>query len=164
MTSRSDPGPDAIRPPDPRMISFRVPPPVGRVRRHAQPPEGRPADVPPVPATGDTGTSGDAGVRPFVVTGGRTEPVDERLRIETQVVATPRAAHCVLDFECRRIVDLCPMPLSVAEIAAALDLPLIVARVLVADLAAIGAVAVQEQGAPVSRAVLERILEGVRAL
>ncbi len=164
MTSRSDPGHDAIRPPDPRMISFRVPPPVGRQPRHAQPPERRPEDVPPVPVTGDAGTSGDAGVRPFVVTGGRTEPVDERLRIETQVVATPRAANCVLDFECRQIVDLCPMPLSVAEIAAALDLPLIVARVLVADLAVIGAVAVQEQGAPVSRAMLERILEGVRAL
>lgn len=164
MTGRTDPGQDAIRPPDPRMISFRAPPSVERLRRHAQPPEGRPTGVPPVLMTGDAGTSGDAGVRPFVVTGGRTEPVDERLRIETQVVATPRAASCVLDFECRRIVDLCPVPLSVAEIAAALDLPLIVARVLVADLAAIGAVAVQEQGAPVSRAMLERILEGVRAL
>lgn len=164
MTGRSDPGSDAIRPPDPRMISLRVPPPAGGLQRHAQPPEGRPVDGPPIPLTGDAGTSGDAGVRPFIVTGGRTAPVDERLRIETQVLATPRAATCVLDFECRRIVDMCPTPLSVAEIAAALDLPLIVARVLVADLAAIGAVAVQEQDAPVSVAMLERILAGVRAL
>lgn len=164
MTGRSDPGSDAIRPPDPRMISLRVQPPVSAQRPHAQPPGGRPPDGPYLPVTGDAGGSGDAGVRPFVVTGGRTAPVDERLRIESQVIATLLAATCVLDFECRRIVDLCSAPLSVAEIAAALDLPLIVARVLVADLAAVGAVAVQEQDASVSRAVLERILEGVRAL
>lgn len=131
--------------------------------RHAQPPAALPAAA-PSRARRDGGTAGDAGVRPFVVTGGRTTPVDERLRMETQVVATSLAGACVLNVECRRIVALCTAPLAVAEIAANLDLPLIVARVLVSDLAAIGAVAVQDQNAWVSRSVLERIREGVHAL
>jgi uncharacterized hydantoinase/oxoprolinase family protein len=79
-------------------------------------------------------------------------------------VATPQAGGFVLDFECRRIVDLCATPLSVAEIAAALELPIVVARVLVADLASVGAVTVHEQDQQVSRALLERILERVHAL
>jgi hypothetical protein len=39
-----------------------------------------------------------------------------------------------------------------------------VVRVLVADLAAVGAVAVQEETGAVSRAAIERILERVHAL
>lgn len=167
MTGPTDAG-DAVRTPDPRMISLRVAPPVGGARRHlptpaqerAQPPSSADrvhvVDHPDVP--------GDAGVRPFIMTNGRTAPVDERLRVETQVVATSQAEGFVLDFECRRIVDLCATPVSVAEIGAALGLPLMVARVLVADLASVGAVAVHEQDAPVSRALLERILERVHAL
>jgi hypothetical protein len=163
------PGPDAVRPPDPRMISFRVPPPVGAARRHL-PPQA-PARARPAgsrraerPVASDPETAADAGVRPFVVTNGRTHPVDERLRLETQVVATRQAQEFVLDHECRRIVELCARPLSVAEIGGVLDLPLMVARVLVADLAEIGALVVQEQEAPMSRELLERILERVHAL
>ena len=163
------PDPDAIRIPDPRMIAMRVAPPArGVLRQHAplreQASEPRSSDASPIVERGDADLPGDAGVRPFVVTNGRTAPVDERLRIETQVVATRDADGFVLDFECKRIVELCRTPLSVAEIGAALELPLIVARVLVADLAAIGAVAVQEQEASVSRELLERILERVHAL
>ncbi len=161
--------PDPFRAPDPRMISFRPPPSVAGVGRHPPAPV-RQAE--PSPSGGrpagddrdDPGAPGDAGVRPFVITRGRTAPVDERLRIETQVVATPQAGSFVLDFECRRIVDLCATPLSVAEIAAALEVPIVVARVLVADLASVGAVAVHEQDQQVSRALLERILERVHAL
>ena len=80
------------------------------------------------------------------------------------MVATPQAGGFLLDFESKQIVDVCRSPLSVAEIGAALELPLAVARVLVADLVSVGAVAVQEQDAPVSRALLERILERVHAL
>jgi hypothetical protein len=150
------------------MISLRVAPPVAGVLRHlppqVQPPHPQAGDRSAAAEQNDLDPSGDAGVRPFVVTNGRTAPVDERLRLETQVVATRQAEGFILDFECRRIVHLCATPMSVAEIGAALDLPLIVARVLVADLASIGAVTVQEQEVPVSRALLERILEGVHAL
>ena len=166
MTGPADADPDAIRVPDRRMIAVRVLPPVGR------PPGQRPPHVPPQversapPSAGadDLGVRGDAGVRPFVMTSGRTAPADERLRIETQVVATRQAEDFALDFESKQIVDLCRTPLSVAEIGSALGLPIVVARVLVADLVAIGAVAVQEQETPMSRALLERILERVHAL
>lgn len=154
------------------MISFRVPPPVGGVRRRPAPhvpvaaarPVGAPPPARPAAGPDDPSSAGDAGVRPFVVTNGRTRPVDERLRLETQVVATPQADGFVLDAECRRIVDLCRAPMSVAEIGGVLDLPLIVARVLVADLAEIGAVTVQEQEPSMTRELLERILERVHAL
>ncbi len=171
MSGPTGAGPEGFRAPDPRMISLRVAPPVAGARRHLPPhvqphvQSSRPedADQPSAVEQDSLDPSGDAGVRPFIVTNGRTAPVDERLRLETQVVATRQAEGFILDFECRRIVDLCAMPMSVAEIGAALGLPLIVARVLVADLASIGAVTVQEE-APVSRALLERILERVHAL
>lgn len=166
MSGQTDP--DAVRPPDPRMISLRTLRQADGPWRHARAPQpprpSQPPEPTPVHATGDDELAADAGVRPFVVTGGRTTPADERLRMETQVVATPDAGSCTLDFESRRIVELCTAPLSVAEIAAALDVPLIVARVLVADLAAVGAVAVQDQQAAITRALLERILERVHAL
>jgi Protein of unknown function (DUF742) len=68
--------------------------------------------------------------------------------------------------EARRIVDLCQVPVSVAEIAARLMFPLGVARVLVGDLVAVGAVAV-DLGVPDAAddvALLERLLDGIRAL
>lgn len=168
MSDPTDAGRDAVRTPDPRMISLRVAPPVGGTRRHlqthAQPPAPEFSSTGRLPVVEPSEVPGDAGVRPFVMTHGRTAPVDERLRVETQVVATRRAESVVLDFECRRIVELCASPLSVAEIGAALGLPLMVARVLVADLASVGAVAVHEQEAAVTRALLERILERVHAL
>jgi hypothetical protein len=68
--------------------------------------------------------------------------------------------------EARRIVDLCQTPLSVAEIAARLLLPLGVARVLVGDLVAANAVTVDvgAQDAANDVALLERLLDGIRAL
>lgn len=154
MTGPSNP--DAVRPPDPRMIAFRSPPPLDGSWRAPH----RPAPPPVDP----TEVAGDAGVRPFVITGGRTTPVDQRLRIETQVVATPNAHTTALSFERYRIVELCRTPLAVAEIAAALGLPLGVARVLVADLAVNGLVTVHKPVTSVSRTTIERILERVHAL
>src|SRR5690348_10256655 len=87
----------------------------------------------PVPGTDD---DGDMLVRPFIVTGGRTRPVDERLRMETLVSAAPAALSAPLGFERRRIVELCQQPRSVAEVAAGLGVPVGVARVLIADLIA----------------------------
>ncbi|REE97057.1 DUF742 domain-containing protein [Thermomonospora umbrina] len=120
---------------------------------------------------GPSASNGDDGghfVRPFVVTGGRTRPTDERLRVEALITALPAALSAPLSFERRRIVELsCRRPLSVAELAALLGVPLGVARVLIADLIAERLVTVHD---PVglsdlpSRALLERIREGVRAL
>jgi hypothetical protein len=76
-------------------------------------------------------------VRPYLITGGRTQPSDE-LPLETLIEATPHALDLVgtLRFEPRRVVELCRSPLSLAEVAARISVPLGVARVIVADLAA----------------------------
>ena len=109
----------------------------------------------------------DSLVRPFIVTGGRTRPTDERLRVETLVTAAPSALSAPLSFERRQIVRICQQPLSVAEVAAGLAVPLGVARVLIADLIAEGLITVHERlvwADHPSRSLLERIREGVRAL
>ena len=46
-------------------------------------------------------------VRPFMLTGGRTQPLTDGLRIETQLRAAPAALSAPLRFEARRIVELC---------------------------------------------------------
>ena len=106
----------------------------------------------------------DAFVRPFMITGGRTEPQHDGLRIETLIVAVPRAPSAYLRFEQRRIVELCQLPCSVAEIAAALHAPLGVARVLIADLLAADWVRCASTPTEVPIPVLERLLAGIRAL
>jgi hypothetical protein len=104
-------------------------------------------------------------VRPFVMTSGRTRPVLGELRIETLVSAAPAALGAPLGFERHRIVELCQDPRSVAELAALLPVPLGVARVLVADLAAERYVQVHERSAQdVSVALLERVRDGLLRL
>lgn len=105
----------------------------------------------------------DAFVRPFILTGGRTQPLQDGLRVETLVHAQPGTMFAPLQFERRRIVELCQTPRSVAEIASALGVPLGVARVLVADLATSGLVSVHQQ-AETPTQLIERVLDRVRAL
>jgi hypothetical protein len=107
-------------------------------------------------------------VRPYAVTGGRTKP-RYQLEIEAMVAATyhePRDLS-LLDAECRAIVEFCRDWQSVAEISAVLRMPLGVARILIADLAADGLVRIHQlnhaQGGP-SVKLLERVLSGLRRL
>jgi hypothetical protein len=119
------------------------------------------------PAITDAGDGDGEVVRPFIVTGGRTRPVDERLHMETVVTASPAALSAPLGFERRHIVEICQRPLSVAEVAASLKVPRGVARVLVADLVAERLLVVHERLTLAdypSRELLERIRDGVRAL
>jgi predicted DNA-binding transcriptional regulator len=102
-------------------------------------------------------------VRPFLMTGGRTRPVHDGLRIETLVSAPPAALFAPLRFELRRIVELCQSPQSVAEIAVRLRIPLGVARVLVADLVTDGFVT-YSQPTELPIELIERIRDRVRAL
>ena len=84
----------------------------------------------------------DAGpvVRPYAVTGGRTEPADgEVLDLIAIVVDGGRPARGRLTAsgfspEHRRIVSLCRRPATVADVASDTALPLGVVRVLLADL------------------------------
>jgi hypothetical protein len=127
--------------------------------RHAEPGESAPA--PDFDA--EERAADDVLVRPFLLTGGRTRPLHDGLRVETLVSALPAALSAPLRFERYRIVELCQTPLSVAEISAHLGIPLGVARVLVADLATEGFVSCAEP-AELPIEMIERIRDRVRAL
>ena len=109
-------------------------------------------------------------VRPYAVTGGRTEPADgERLDLIAIVVATgqPAGDRLRLTPEHRRILTVCENQVTVADLGADLGLPVGVIRVLLADLIAQGAVAVVPKRPASERSgndVLREILNGLRAL
>jgi hypothetical protein len=107
-------------------------------------------------------------LRPYLLTSGRAEPVDHTLEIEAQVQTTElgTTAYSRLSFEYREIVELCTTTMSVAEVAARLRLHIGVARVLVADLAALGYLVVQRPSFPFSQDVnvIERVIRGLEAI
>jgi hypothetical protein len=111
-------------------------------------------------------------VRPYAVTGGRTQPAEgETLDLITVVVATGRPASADdyprLAPEHRRILGLCGQQVTVADLAADTGLPVGVVRVLLADLILQGAITVVRQrpaGQPTGNDVLQEILNGLRAL
>ena len=128
-------------------MSERRDQPTGSVPRHAD---------------DETGLD-DQLIRPFLLTGGRTRPVREGLAIETLLQSRPGAMSSLLRFEARKIVELCQQATSMAEVAAALRVPLGVARVLVSDLVADGSVTVVQRQ-ELSVQLIERIRDRVRAL
>ncbi|MBR7833891.1 DUF742 domain-containing protein [Actinospica durhamensis] len=145
--------------PDPRMIpkwaaAPAEPDPGPGRRRGTEAPE---------PAGQQADDVDDPLVRPFIVTGGRTTPLSDDLRLETLVSALPALLTAPLAFESRRIAELCQRPTSLAEISASLAVPTGVAKVLVADLVAARAVICHEP-ARTSRATIERIRDLVKAL
>jgi hypothetical protein len=99
-----------------------------------------------------------------MLTGGRTRPVRDDLRIETLLRALPAALSAPLRFEARRIVELCQRPMSLADLAVGLRIPLGVTRVLVADLLADGYLYQEEQPDELPIELIERIRDLVRAL
>lgn len=109
-------------------------------------------------------------VRPYAMTGGRTRP-RYQLAIEALVSTTADLSrlHGQLP-EHQRICQLCIEIKSVAEISALLSIPLGVARILVADLAEAGLVAIHQPGGDEAAGgqpavtLLERVLSGLRKL
>jgi hypothetical protein len=107
-------------------------------------------------------------VRPYTVTGGRTQP-RYKLAIEALVTATvlePRDLS-VLAPECQAILQFCRDWRSVAEISAVLRMPLGVARILVADMSADGLVRIHQRDEAEGRPdlnLLERVLSGLRKI
>jgi hypothetical protein len=104
-----------------------------------------------------------ARVRPFIVTGGRTRPRHDGMRIESLLLATPAALSAPLRFEQRRIVELAQRAVSLAEVAAALAIPIGVARVLASDLHHGNLIRLLEPH-ELSVDIIERIRDIVRAL
>lgn len=111
-----------------------------------------------------SGEDEDPVIRPFMITGGRTQPLQDGLRIETLLHAAPAALSAPLRFESRRIVELAQSPMSVADLSVALRAPLGVVRVIVADLITQGYLRVQDQPEELSTSLIERIRDRVRAL
>lgn len=143
----ASPAPAEGPPPDPYAARAGSP-----ARPYVRPPE--PAEPPP------------AALRPYVMTSGRTRPRRD-LPIEA-LVSTTAHGHAAASGqlpEHRAICVLCRSTLSVAEVAASLDVPLGVARVLIDDLAHQGLVAVHgvHEGG-VSHQLLSRVLDGLRRL
>ncbi|WP_326596363.1 DUF742 domain-containing protein [Streptomyces sp. NBC_01803] len=155
--SAAPPAPGAARPPG------GAPTPGGGYPRQQ-----RSADVPP--RRPGEGEAPQPLVRPYAMTGGRTRP-RYQLAIEALVSTTadPVQLHGQLP-EHQRICQLCYEVKSVAEVSALLSMPLGVARILVADLAEAGLVAIHqpghdaEPGGQPDVTLLERVLSGLRKL
>ncbi|MER6692593.1 DUF742 domain-containing protein [Streptomyces minutiscleroticus] len=112
-------------------------------------------------------------VRPYAMTRGRTSTAGQhRLDLIAVVVAQPHAAGAEADHalspEHLDIVGLCrDTPRSVAELAAELDLPVGVVRVLIGDLAEEDMVRVKRPVPPAElpdESVLRDVIDGLRAL
>lgn len=114
----------------------------------------------------------DAGpiVRPYALTGGRTRSdEDEEFDLVSLVETTPLPVTLKMDMvpEHLRIRRLTAVPLSVAEVASDLDLPVDVVRVLLGDLLRHGLIRLRRP-ASVSRLpdarLLKEVIDGLGAL
>ena len=111
-------------------------------------------------------------VRPYALTGGRTEPADgEVLDLIAVIVDSGRPAEPAqqpgLSPEHRRILNLCRRPATVADVASDTGLPVGVVRVLLADLVQQGRIKVlrsRPAGQKPSAQLLREVLHGLRAL
>jgi hypothetical protein len=106
------------------------------------------------------------GLRPYVLTAGRTEGADPLVGVETQVTARLDRPPGDLAPELAAIVELCAEPTSVAEISARLRLHLGVARILVGDLRAAGHLDVHtvDVTRPHDPDTILRVMRGLRAI
>lgn len=108
-------------------------------------------------------------VRPYAITGGRTQAAESTLELVAMVATTERGLAMIdhIDGEHQDIVRRCRRPLSIAELSAHLNIPLGVGRVLVTDLLEQGLVVVRRP-APRHRmsdeALLEKVMNGLRQL
>lgn len=110
-------------------------------------------------------------VRPYVMTSGRTQPVRGKFDLVTLVVATgrPVVPEMGLGPEHRAVVRLCEQQVvSVAEVAANLNLPALTVRVLLGDLLDRGLVTVEEPQAETDflqdEKIYRAVIDGLHAL
>ncbi|MFE7749556.1 DUF742 domain-containing protein [Streptomyces sp. NPDC057428] len=148
----------------------------------AAPPGGWSGTSSAAPPSGDSGTSAgsqwydaEAGplVRPYAVTGGRTEPGPSGVRFDLIALvvadgAGPRRSESLLGPEHMALLALCHEETqSVAELSAEADLPVGVVRVLLGDLLEAGCVRVSRPVPPAQlpdERILREVIDGLRAL
>ncbi|WP_037852439.1 DUF742 domain-containing protein [Streptomyces sp. NRRL S-340] len=109
-------------------------------------------------------------LRPYAITGGRTQHSQHAFTLITLVVARSarEAGGGHLEPEAAHILDLCrDRALALAEIAALLDLPVSVVKVLCGDLLDASLILVQSPPGRESRPsveLIERVMDGIRQL
>ena len=111
-------------------------------------------------------------VRPYALTGGRTDPVGGTVLDLISVIvangpAPAPAKSRGLSPEHRKLIGLCQEPMTVADAAVDMALPLGVVRVLLADLVQQKYIAVQARQAMRAQAspdLLREVLDGLRSL
>jgi Protein of unknown function (DUF742) len=111
----------------------------------------------------------DAGplVRPYAVTGGRTHAGRFELDLITLVVAIDPDMHAPLvEPEYAEVLRVCNYPSSVAEVAAKLDVPLGVAKVLISDLIERNYIIFRSSWQPTTPDLdmMQKVLDGIRNL
>jgi len=115
----------------------------------------------------DTWVDDDAGplVRPYTVTRGRTRSNQSELELITLVMAASSDLRLRGgEPEYANILRLCQTPVSVAEIAARLELPVGVVKVLVSDLIEQRYLVYRAGATPDDGDVLHAVLDGIRRL
>jgi hypothetical protein len=107
-------------------------------------------------------------VRPYAMTRGRTTPANRDLDMITLVVAAKDEIDpLALDADYVTILQMCHRPMSVAEIAAHMDVPIVVVKVLLSDLLERGEVVARTPARNVKvpdMNLLQAVLDGVRRL
>ncbi|WP_328753489.1 DUF742 domain-containing protein [Streptomyces sp. NBC_00285] len=112
-------------------------------------------------------------VRPYTITQGRTAPGRDDLTLITLVTTVepdvPGRSSRGLQPEHRAILRQCRAPAAVAEIAAGLDLPISVAKILIDDLVALGRATTRPPlavaaGSTVDMNLLRAVRDGLRRL
>jgi hypothetical protein len=117
----------------------------------------------------DSWTDYDAGPvsRPFTVTGGRTQPRQGwSFDLVDTVFRTPKEATYQSP-ERSSILEMCRVPVTVAELAAAVGLPLGVVRVVLSDLLSenlIEVTAAAPRGRVTDMGLLRQVLNGLQRL
>jgi hypothetical protein len=104
-------------------------------------------------------------VRPYTVTRGRTRG-HPALQVITLIVAarpTGRVVTAGLDYEHLQILKCCQRTLSIAEVAAYLQLPISVVKILVADLIERDLLLFRTAVTP-DPEVLQAVIDGIRQL
>jgi hypothetical protein len=125
-----------------------------------------------MPSQDDTWLDDEAGpvVRPYAVIRGRTRPSGEKnLDLLAMVISARRtpADPWALDPEHFSILRLCRVPISVADLASDLDLPLGVVRILISDLRDRGLLTVRTPTTSARRhdpRILREVADGLRRL
>ncbi len=125
---------------------------------------------------GDDGA--DSMVRPYTITRGRTAPERDDFTLITLLTSVPAPVDAYgapvrparLQPEHRIIIDRCRTPAAVAEVAADLDLPVSVTKILLGDLVAQGLltarapISVARAAGGADRGLLAAVREGLRRL